>query len=330
MSTVSSETKPAQRLRTSMTPSLSWLRYGVFVVFVLMILVFGLLRPDSFLQTSTFWSLLENAAILAVVASGLSVVLAAGEFDLSFGSVASLGGAVAVFSMSSHDAGAVEAIIVALLVGLVWGSFIGLLVAYGRVPALIGTLAAGTIALGVERAMMDDKTVYEGITKGYVNIAFGNWIFIPSVVLISILVVLAVGLLMSFTAFGRWIYAIGGNEEAERIAGIRTRRTRLLAFALVAVCAGIAGILLTARAGSYYPSAGTGLLLPAYAACFLGWSASPGGRFHPIYTYFGVLFMGVLSTGLIMLQVPSYVDDLVQGVVLATAVLIARGVGRAS
>lgn len=323
MSLITNEAEVPPRSRARLRPNRSWLRYGVFAVFVLMIGVFGLLLPDVFLQVSTLRSVLANAAVLAVVASGLSVVLAAGEFDLSFGAVASLCGGVAVFAMAYHDAGATVAVIAALVIGLLAGAVNGWLVAYGKVPALIATLAAASVALGLERLLMDDKTVYDGITPGYMNIAFGNPLYLQNATVISICVVLIVGFLMSFTAFGRWVYAIGGNEEAARIAGIRTRRTRTYAFMLMGVCAGVAGVILTSRASSYFPNSGTGIMLPAYAACFLGWSASPSGRFHPVYTYFGVLFMGVLSTGLIMLQVATWVTDLAQGLVLASAVLVA-------
>lgn len=307
---------------------LELLRFGVFGVFVLMIVLFGILRTDEFLQWSTARSILNDAAVLAVVASGLTVVLAIGEFDLSFGNVAGFAGAIAVYAMANSGAGWVLAVVVALLAGLAAGAVSGLLVAYGRVPALIGTLAVGSAAIGLERALMDDKTVYDGISTGFLDLTSSRLLGLPLAVWISIAVVIAFSLVMSFTVYGRRVYAVGGSEEAARIAGIRTRRIRVAAFMLVGLGAALAGVMLMSRSASYYPNAGTGLLLPAYAACFLGWSASSGGRFHPAFTYFGVLFMGVLTTGLVMLQVESWVTDLVQGLVLAAAVLVAASMRR--
>ncbi|MBF6621316.1 MAG: ABC transporter permease [Patulibacter sp.] len=306
----------------------SVLRYAVFGAFALMVVVFVALRPDEFAQISTLRSILDDAAVLAVAAAGLTVVLAVGEFDLSFGSIAGFAGAVAVYAMVTLDVPIVPALLLAVLAALLAGGVNGGLVAYGRVPALIGTLAVGSVVLGLERALMDDKTVYDGIPAGFLKITESELLGLPVTIYISLAVVAAVGTFLSFTVPGRWIYATGSGEDAARISGIRTRRVRMLAFAIGALCAAIAGVLLMSRGASYYPSAGVGLLLPAYSACFLGWSAASSGRFHPVHTYFGVIFMGTMTTGLIMLQVASWVTDLVQGLVLGIAVLIARSVRR--
>jgi len=300
------------------------LRYGVFGVFVIMIATFGVLRTQDFLQLDTLKEILVNASVLAVVASGLTLVLAIGEFDLSFGSVAGFAGAVVVYMMYKAGLPLVPALAVALVAGLVAGLANGVIVAYGKVPALIATLAVGSVAEGVERWIFNDETIYEGIPHSFLSITNTSVFGFQMIVPISIVVVIALCLICSFTTFGRRVFATGGSEEAARIAGIRTRRVRTVTFILMGLGAGIAGILLMSQASSYYPNSGTGLLLPAYAACFLGWSAAGADRFYPAYTYFGVLFIGTLSTGLIMLQVASWVTDVVQGVVLVSAVLVAR------
>jgi len=299
-------------------------RYGVFAVYVIMFAVFSILKPGAFLQVDTMKSILSTAAILAVVAAALTLVLAVGEFDLSFGSVAGISGAVAIYSMTSMHLPIVVAIVAAIVVGVIAGALNGTVVAYGKVPALIATLAVGSVALGLERAIFRDNTVYDGIPESYASITGQSIAGIASIVWISILAAIAISLVASFTVFGRRIYATGGSDEAARIAGIRTRRVRVLTFVFMGALAAVAGILLTSQAASYYPNSGSGLLLPAYAACFLGWSAAGADRFYPAYTYFGVLFIGTLSSGLIILQVPSWVTDLVQGLVLVSAVLLAR------
>lgn len=300
------------------------LRYGVFAVFVVMVVIFSVLRPGVFLQIDTLRAILVGAAVLGVVASALTLVLAIGEFDLSFGSVSGIAGAIAVYAMYKLGLGVPIAILLALAAGLVAGAVNGWIVAYGKVPALIATLAVGSMALGLERAIMNDNTIYDGIPSSYIALTETSFAGLPMIVIISILTVVALSLIASFTVFGRRIYAVGGSEEAARIAGIRTRQVRWLTFLVMGLVSAFAGVLLTSQAGSYYPNSGVGLLLPAFAACFLGWSAAGANRFYPAYTYFGVLFMGTLSTGLIMIQVPSWVDNFVQGAVLVSAVLVAR------
>lgn len=289
-----------------------------------MLIVFSALKPDVFLSVDTLKAILVNAAVLSVVASALTLVLAIGEFDLSFGSVAGVAGGVAIYLMSSMGVNVFIAVVLAIVVGMIAGLANGVVVAYGKVPALIATLAVGSIALGLERALMNDNTVYTGIPSSYTAIAGTPIAGVPMIVIISIVVVIALSLLASFTVFGRRVYATGGSDEAARIAGIRTKRVRVVTFIIMGAAAGLAGILLTSQAASYYPNSGGGLLLPAFAACFLGWSAAGANRFYPAYTYFGVLFMGTLSSGLIILQVPSWVTDFVQGLVLVSAVLVAR------
>ena len=300
------------------------LRYGVFAVFVIMLIIFSVLRPAAFLQIGTLRAILVDAAVLGVMASALTLVLAIGEFDLSFGNVAGVAGAVAIYAMYKLGLPLPVAIALALISGLAAGTVSGWIVTHGKVPALIATLAVGSMALGLERSVMNDNTIYDGIPPGYIALTETSVAGVPLIVIISLLVVTALSLIASFTVLGRRIYAIGGSEEAARIAGIRTRRVRWLTFILMGLTAAFAGVLLTSQAGSYYPNSGVGLLLPAFAACFLGWSAAGANRFYPAYTYFGVLFMGTLSTGLIMLQVPSWVDNFVQGAVLVSAVLVAR------
>lgn len=310
--------------RTAASPFTFLVRYGVFAVFVVMLVVFATLKPQAFLQLGTLRAILVDAAVLGVVAAALTPVLAIGEFDLSFGNVAGLAGAVAVYAMYTLGIDFSVAILAAILVGVAAGACNGIVVSYGRVPALIATLAVGSMALGLERSIMNDNTVYDGIPAAYVALTEMTFLGMPSIVVISLLVVAALSFVSSFTVFGRRVYAIGGSDEAARIAGIRTNRVRFTTFVVMGVAAALAGVLLTSQAASYYPRSGVGLLLPAFAACFLGWSAAGANRFYPAYTYFGVLFMGTLSTGLIMLQVPSWVDDLVQGAVLVSAVLVAR------
>lgn len=299
-------------------------RSGVVIVFVVMVIAFSLARPDRFPTYSNARTILFSSVALGILSIGLTVVLAIGQFDLSIGAIVGLSGACAVLSMANLHVQTPIAVAIGVLVGGTVGMFNGLIVAYGRVPAFIGTLAIGSIATGIERGITLDNTIYEGVRDSYASISRARVFDIPASVIIWFGVLIVIWALLDLTVFGRRVHAVGANEEAARLAGVRTARVKMMAFVVLGLCGGLAGVVVTAQAFSYYPNSGTPLLLPAYAAAFLGSSALGGARFHPLATVFGVLFTGTLTTGLIMLEFPSWSTDLLDGAVLAFAVLLAR------
>lgn len=297
---------------------------AVILVFLVLVLTFSVVLPGRFPTFTNVRDILVDAVVLSTLAAGLTVVLALGEFDLSFAAVVGLSGAVAVDAMHSLHQGAVVAVLCALGVGAGVGVANGLIVGYGRVPAFIGTLAMSSLATGAEEALMNDNTVYQGITHTYLGLTTAQVGAVPIEIFYGAVVVTIVWIVMSFTVFGRRTYAVGNNEEAARIAGIRTKRVKLAAFVVLGICGGIAGVLVTSQGASYYANSGAPFLLPAYGAAFLGMSAIGGRRFHPVATAFGVIFTGVLATGLTMLNAPPASTALSEGAVLAVAVLIVR------
>ena len=299
-------------------------RGGVFLAFFLMLTLFSLGKPESYPTTANLRTILDQAAVLAIVAAGLTVVLATGEFDLSFGATVGIAGSAAVLAMRDLDQGIIGAIVIALVVGAGVGTFNGAVIAYGKVPAFIATLAVASMITGIERAFTHNEAIYQGVSQTYVDMTRERLWGVPLGVLISLATIIFVWVLLDLTVFGRRIYALGGSEQAARLAGVRTERVKLMAFVVAGMCAGLGGVIVTSRAASSFSNSGVGLLLPAYAAAFLGASALGGRRFHPAGTYFGVVFMGALATGLIMLQYPPWTTDLIQGAVLVGAVLITR------
>ncbi len=299
-------------------------RGGVAIVFVAMIVAFSVAQPDHFPTFNNTRSILFSAVALGILSVGLTVVLAIGQFDLSIGAVVGISGACAVLSMVNLHASTPLAILIGVLAGGTVGLFNGLIVAYGRVPAFIGTLAIGAMATGIERGLTLDNTIYQGVHDSYAALTRARFLSIPASVIIWVGALIVIWALLDLTVFGRRIHAIGANEEAARLAGVRTARVKLMAFVVLGLCGGLTGVIVTAQAFSYYPNSGTPLLLPAYAAAFLGSSVIGGARFHPVATVFGVLFTSILQTGLIMVDFPSWSTDLLQGVVLAFAVLLAR------
>jgi ribose transport system permease protein len=297
---------------------------GILGALVVMIAVFGVLRPDTFLTTENFTNVLVQASPLAAIAFGLTVVLVMGDFDLSVAAMSSLAGAVALYLMTRDGVDWVPAIGVALLAGVVVGLGNGLLIAYAKNSSFIITLASGTILTGIEFTITNQETLFENVPQGYIDLGQGSIGGIRTLLIIAFIVFAACLILLEKTELGRYMRAVGGNSEAARLAGLNVARLRLIGFVIVAVAAAISGIMLTAQAGSSTPSGATGLLLPAFAAAFLGAAAFRPGEFNVAGTLVGVLILAVIQNGLTLMNADPAVINLVQGGILIAAVWVTR------
>jgi len=294
-------------------------RWSLLVAFAGAIVFFALARPESFLTLDNARAILDDTSVLAVLAVGVTVVLVIGEFDLSVGFVVGLAAAAGVGVMAFHGWPVWAAVPAMLAAGAIAGLANGIAVAHVRIPSFVATLAIGSIAAAVELAITR-TSIFEGIPADYVEIATTRPATIPLRAIIAVVVVALFVVILRGTVFGRHASSIGDNPTASTLAGVPVARVRLLAFVLAGTTAGLAAILVTASAGSYYPNLGTGLLLPAYAAAFLGLSLGSGLRFNVVGSYIGVLLLGTVTTGLTMMNQPSWVAALVQGFVLIAAV----------
>jgi ribose transport system permease protein len=299
-------------------------KYGVLLAFLALIVFFSLARPSSFPTSENAKSILTAAAPALVIAAGLTVVLVMQDFDLSFGAMIGLGAGAAVVLMANHGWDWRLAIVVVLLLGIAAGAVNGFLIAYFGGPSFIITLAMGTVLTGVEFALTSQKTIFSGVAEGYTQIGQNTFLGLNNMVWIAGVCALVLWTLLDRTEVGRYMYAIGGNPEAARLAGIRTRFLRLVGFVIVAVAAAVVGLLISSQSASYSPSPGAAYLLPAFAAAFLGSAVFRPGEFNIPGTVIGVLFLGVIQTGLTMLNLETYVINLVQGGILISAVLISR------
>lgn len=305
-----------------MPKALSTTGFGLIAAFVIMVLVFASIRGDVFSRWSTWQAILEQSAIPILVAVGLTMVLIVGEFDLSVGAVLGLGMGVAVSLMSLGGVPWLVAMGIAVLISALIGLINGLLVTFARVNSFIATLAMGSIVGGVEARFTDQQTLSTNIPPEYR--AFGAAYIGPMSLIFWIVIGIVVVLFIVArqTETGRYLYAIGSNAEAARLAGVKVRSLRLFGFVCAAATAGVAGTLLGAQASGYYPNAGPGYLLPAFAAAFLG-TAIGGGRFGVLATFFGVIFLQTLTTGLTVLNVAPWIVLVTQGAVLIAAVVLA-------
>lgn len=294
-------------------------RWSLVIAFVAAIAFFSAARPDTFLTLDNARAILDDTSVLCVLAVGVTAVLVIGEFDLSVGFVLGLAAAAGVAAMSFRGAPVWVGVLIALAAGGAAGLANGVAVAFVRIPSFVATLAIGSIAAAIELAVTK-TSIFENIPSSYVEIALTRVGTIPLRAIIAAGVVLLFLVILRATVFGRHASSVGDNPAAALLAGVPIARVKIAAFVLAGLTAGLAGVLVTSSAGSYYPNLGTGYLLPAYAAAFLGLSLGGGLRFNVLGSYLGVLLLGMVTTGLTMMNQPSWVAALVQGLVLIAAV----------
>ena len=304
-------------------------RYGTLLGFVLILGVFWYALPETFMTARNWLNITQQLSMLMVVAAGMTIVMAMGDFDLSVGSAASLAGIVAgaLFFAGYPPAVAVS---VALLIGLMGGAINGFLVSVIGILPFIATLATLTIYSGLAFVVSGGKTISgkaipdsfgnfarEGLPLGEIG---GTALMLPNLTMLAIAVVFAVWVPLEQTTFGRRLYAIGGNIEAAYLSGVAVRRLKLAAFALTGLSAAGAGLMYASRVASANPTQGSGLMLNAIAAVFLGMTMSEQGEPRILATVIGVLILGVLDNGLTQLSVDSYIRQILVGGIIVLAV----------
>jgi ribose transport system permease protein len=301
-------------------------RYGVPLAIVVTFAVFSILRPDSFFTELTIKGILRDSVPLMIVSLGITTVLAMNDYDLSLGGLVSLCATTVVLLVSSVHVGmnVVAAIVLTIAIGAVLGLVNGVLVAYVLLPSFILTIASGTFFAGLALEIVDSQSVFEGIPQSFVDLASGTRFGFSHQVYIGLAVLLLAHLFMRHTEYGRYMYAVGGNPEAARLSGVRVRMLRAMGFCIVGATAALAGILINSQAGAANPNTGLGLLLPAYAAAFLGSSMFRVGVFTPIGTALGAVYLQMIGTGLTILSLTGPVVQMIQGGILAAAVLVSR------
>lgn len=296
--------------------------YGTLLGLAGLIVLFAILRPEVFLTPFNATNILEQVSILAMVATVQTVVMVVGDFDLSVGTLASLVGVVTAQSLVAgmHP---VFAVAIALALGMLAGAVNGFLVAYLGLSAFIATLATMTSFTGLALLLSDGGTIF-GLPDSFIWLGQGRVGPIPVPVLIALALMLAIWFLLSRTVLGRRWYAVGGNPEAARLSGVNTRFVRFSAFVVSGLGAALAGIILTARLASGHPSAADPLMLSSIAAVFLGITLSRAGQPTVGGTAVGLGIVGVLSNGLNILQVNSYVQQVLTGLIIVLAVSLSR------
>lgn len=300
---------------------------GTLAGFVLIIAFFAWQLPDTFLTARNMINISQQLSMLAVVAATMTIVMVMNDFDLSVGSMASLAGIVAamVFAAGYPVPAGLAA---ALLVGIAGGLFNGFLVSVVGILPFVATLGTLTVFSGTAFLISDGKTIFgrdipasfSGFARAGVEV--GD-VKIPLLTITAATVIAICWFVLEHTTFGRRLYAIGGNKEAAHLAGIKVVRLRLIAFALTGLGAAGAGLMYAARVASANPTQGSGLMLDAIAAVFLGMTMSRQGEPRVVFTLVGVLILGVLDNGLTQMRVDSYVREILVGLIVIAAVAVA-------
>ena len=300
---------------------------GTLLGFAAIIVFFALRLPETFLTAQNMINITQQLSMLAVVAATMTIVMVMNDFDLSVGSMASLAGVMAatVFALGYPVWIGIAA---AVLLGLTGGVFNGFLVSVLGILPFVATLGSLTVFSGTAFLISGGKTIFgRDIPAGFSGFARGGiaWgeVKIPFLTITAGVVVFACWFILEHTNFGRRLYAIGGNAEAARLAGIQVQKLRLMAFGLTGMGAAMAGLMYAARVASANPTQGSGLMLDSIAAGFLGMTMSRQGEPRVIYTLVGVLFLGILDNGLTQMKVDSYIREILVGLIVITAVAIA-------
>lgn len=299
--------------------------WAIVIAVILLVVIFTVTIP-TFMQGSNILNILRSISIVTIIAVGLTVSLSVNGFDLSIGSTATLASSVVVsmfvwFSMPTGVS--IGAAILAVLCVALFNAF---LIVKVKIPDLFATLATMFIVEGVAMTYTGGGSISVGMprldgtpTEGTISPFFLTLSKTPWIIIIMICIVVLVHLFLTYTKHGRFIYAVGGNEEAAKLSGIPVNRYKIIAYVISALLAGIGGLLLASQIGSSQINTGAGYLMPAVAAAFIGQSFAGHGKPNAIGTLFGAALVGVLENGLVMLSVPYYSLNIIKGLVLALA-----------
>lgn len=294
-------------------------KYRVLFIFIVL-LIFASLLSDAFFTTSNLFNVFRQVSIVAIISVGMTLVIITSGIDLSVGSVMAFSGAV-VAGIITSGVSFIIAILICMLVGLVMGAFNGLIVAKGGVPAFIATLAVMVIARGMTLVYTQGNPIVIS-DPGFRFIGRGTMFGIPFPVILMITIYLIMYWILKHTTFGRYVYAIGGNEEAARLAGISINRVKIGVYALAGFFASISALIYTSRLMSAQPNAGMGIELDAIAAVIIGGTSLTGGKGGVTGTLIGALIMGVLDNILNLMNVSPFLKDIAKGLVILFAVLV--------
>ena len=291
-------------------------RNALWLLLLALVATAEIVSHGAFLQPRNLINILAQNSVAGALAVGQTLVVLTGGIDLSLGSVTALSSIVLLLL---QDSGALEARLASLGVGLGCGLLNGLLVTFGRVPSFIATLGMMQGALGLAFVVSGGYPIYENDHMALVG-EFDQVGPLPLIVVVWLALVAAAWVFLTRTRFGAYVYAVGGNERAARVAGVRTNRTKLLVYTIAGACASIAGVILVNRLGYTQPTIGSSFTLNSIAPVVVGGTSLFGGVGGVWRTVGGVLVMGTLNNLMVLLGVNIYIEQMVEGVIVLAVV----------
>jgi ribose/xylose/arabinose/galactoside ABC-type transport system permease subunit len=297
-------------------------RAGLALALVAIAAVLSFALP-TFLTLANLINLVRQISINGILAVGVTFVLLTGGVDLSLGSLVALTGVAAASFAHPGDYPVVVPVLAGIAVGAACGAVNGVVITRGRVAPFIVTLGMMTAARGLALVLSEGRPV-SNLSRGFTVLGSGSIAGIPVPVIAMAAVAAGAAVVLQNLRLGRYVYAVGGNENAARASGVRVARVKLFAYTLCGALAGLAGVVLAARITTGQPNAGVGYELDAIAAAVIGGTSLSGGVGGVGGTVLGALMMGVINNGLDLLNVPSYYQQIVKGVIIVGAVWLDR------
>jgi len=296
-------------------------RYGIIIAFAVLCVTLSILSP-YFLTAGNLSNIALQISVNGILAIGMTFVILAAGIDLSVGSVLGMAGIVAASMVAGDN---VHSPLVSVGVGVAMGAVLGLIngsiIAWARVPAFVVTLGMLSAARGFTQIYNDGMPI-PGLSDSFVFLGSGRLMGVPVPVWIFVALLLLAWLVLKYTRYGRYVYAVGGNEKSARTSGVPTRAVIASVYVICGACAGLASIIHTARSTTALVDAGSGYELDAIAAVVIGGTSLTGGVGGVFGSLIGVLIIGVINNGLDLLGVESYYQQVIKGAVIVLAVLI--------
>lgn len=301
-----------------------------YVISLVVLLIIGRIASPDFLTMGSLLTLMKSSVLIGIIALGMSLVILSGNIDLSVGSLLALVSANTVLIYNST-----ESVLVSLLFALAFGAVLGFVngffVGKAKVAAFIVTLSTMaayrslTLQLGAGGPILVDNEIYYGANSLLRDIGYGSFLSIPYLVWILVIVTILMVVLMSKTKFGRYVYAVGSNEKAAKLSGINVDRIKIYIFSLTGMLTGLASFLYVSRfAGVSAANAGSAFELDAIAAVAIGGVSMAGGKGFVQGSFFGAIIIFAIDTVLTAFRVPSFVNDLIKGILILGAVLMQK------
>ena len=304
-------------------------KYGIVLILLAMLVAFSLLS-EGFFTTRNIFNIIRQISFMGLIAIGVTMVILTGGIDLGSGSVLALAAVLATSLAQLPESATLKyaglsvpigvPVLVALLIGALTGWVNGALIARFRIPPFIATLGMMTVARGF--ALIYSNKPLSQLTPEYNFIGQGAIAGVPFPVIVLLVVAVLTHIMLTNTRFGRYIYALGGNEQAARISGVNIDRVKIGVYTLAGLLSGLAGLVVSSRVGSGQPGQGVGIELDAIAAAVIGGTSLSGGIGTIWGTIVGALIIGVLDNGLILLNVDQYWITIVKGTIIVVAVII--------